>query len=973
MADDVNKSNKGPMNGFGVSEIEKIGQSAYSIPKSELEQRARASTARTQIESLANVPDDYILKSKTLTRIAQNAPNTLLTAEQRVRASVGARLERSNMQAANIIGREYSETAVNSQVRGMYEVPEFQNKALTMMNASYESLSQRRQDISGQINNLGSQSAQAAGQLFANRGVRKDMANQIAGNAEQAGGLVRELASIDLAMKTRRQTGSDPLSKFEKLNQIGQSADAYLSAQQIGKEISQGGVNISKGGQSMQVSNADIGKALGQEADNLKKALSDLANSAGKSAEELDTMRKSAEESAQNFEKLQKAQAAGGGNGVSGAQWAAAAGGMFNAVGAGIQQIAVGQRLGQVGNIAGYAGIENQKYDMYKAGRSGNVLNQMLSSQWSDSEGFGAQLKTGQQAAVTAYTAGGIAQTAAGGFQVAEGLKDKGTGLIGGSLAGTSGIATEEVLKGAQNITQGLSTTAVNGMDLIRGVSTNQVAQQGIQADMSARRELLKVSAEQMQGFRDFGVGVSTAAQGMGKRGGSFIDETTGPAHLQKMVNANISPEQMAAMSQQGVAAMGSQFNTNQIFSARGLERSGMGSMAENMQRMTALAGAGSNNPQAGLASVLESAFSKSLDSSKAISAMVDNTANMAASSNARAAGLDITSGASAILAANINPNDKNQEYAVNRAATAAQLTKDIATNTDVSFSGMVNTSRISKSTGLSGTSSILAAQLSPEELKTLSGMDSKAAGEFLFKKGIDTKDTIQKDPAKVVQQLITNQTMTVLEGRGKGLGLMDADTRESIASKINRGEGFDKLSSKEQFSINQVANFSGYASGEEMFRSAGAVSAKGVTPQNKTDAAAAMAGEGGSDSLKTWDNLRTSGFKQLSEQALQATKTMEKFGGALKVLVDMNDKLEKFGSSGGEGKFATAAADAAASFGEHTVKFGSAVGAFDTAVQKMMTKAGLNTTSADSDAATKKLLDNANNSKNSKAGSPGR
>ncbi len=971
MANEQNKSNKGPMNGFGQSEIEKIGQTAYSIPKSELEQRARATTARTQMEALSDLPEDVILKSKALTRVAQTAPNTLMSAESRIRSSVESRLERSNMQAANVIGREYSETAINSQARSMYERPEFQNKALSMMNQSYDALGQRRQEIAGQIGSLGQQSAEAAGSLFTNRGVRKDLANQISGNANQADALTKELASIDLAMKTRRQTGTDPLSRFEKLNQTGKSAEDFLTAKDIGEQVRSGSVNISKGGQSVAVDNADIGKAIANEAEALRKALSDLANSAGKSAEELDVMRKSAEESAENFEKLQKAQAAGGGNGASGAQWASAAGGMFNAVGQGIQQIAVGQRLGQMGNIAGYAGIENQKYDMYKSGRGGNVLSQMLSSSWSDAEGFGKQLKTGQQAAVAAYTAGGVAQTAAGGFQVVEGLKDKGTGLIGGSLAGTSGIATQEVLQGAQNVVQGASTTAVNISDLYRGVSTNAAAIQGTQADMTARRELLKVSAEQLQGFRDYGVGMSTAAQGMGKRAGAFIDETTGPAHLEKMVNSRLSPEQMAAMSQQGVAAMGSQFQTGQIFAARGLERSGMGSMAENMQRMTALAGAGANNPQAGLATVLESAFSKSLDSSKAISAMVDNTATMAISSTARAAGLDVTGGAAAILAANINPNDKNQEFAVQRAMTAAQLTKDIATNTDVSFSGMVNTSRISKTTGLSGTSSILAAQLSPEELSTLKGLGSKEAGEFLFKKGIDVKDTIQKDPTKVVQQLIANQTMTVLEGRGKGLGLMDADTRESIANKIGRGESFEKLSRREQKSLNEVANFSGYASGEEMFRSAGATGAKGATPQNKQQAAKDMAGEGGSDSLKTWDNLRTSGFKQLSEQALQATKTMEKFGGALKVLVDMNDKLEKFGSSGGEAKFSTAAVDAAASFGEHTVKFGTAVGAFDTAVQKMMTGAGLNSKEDPRAAAeTAKLVKQSQKAMDSKAGS---
>lgn len=942
MADEQNKSGAPPMNGgFGISEIEKIGAQSYSIPKAEQEQRIRAQTARTQIEAISELPRNVVLNSKAMTRVAQTAPNTLMSAEQRIRSSVSSRLERSNTQAANVIGREYSETAINSLSRDMYDQPEFQNKALSMMGQSYEDLSRRRQSIGGQINALGAESVAAAGSMFTNRGPRKDLTNTITGNAEQANNLVKELTSIDLAMKTRRQTGSDPLSKFEKLNSIGKQADDLLSAKQVGEELNRGGVNINKGGQSMQIANADIGKALAQEAENLKKALSDLANSAGKSAEELNIMRKSAEESASNFEKLQKA-SAGGGGGASGAQWASAAGGMFNAVGNGIQQIAVGQRLGQVGNVAGYAGIENQKYDMYKSARGGNVLNQMLSSTWGDAEAFGKELKTGQQAAVGAYTAGGIAQSAAGAFKVAEGATGKVVG-IGGQLLGTGSLSTNEALSGAQDLTQGLSTTAVNGMDLLRGVSTNAAAIQGTQAQMAARRELLKIPAEQLQGFRDFGVGLSTAAQGMGKRGEAFLSESMNEGGVNNMINSRLSPEQMAQASQQGVAAMGSQFNTGQVFAARGLERSGMGNMSENMQRMTALAGAGSNNPQAGLASVLESAFSKSLDSSKAISAMVDNTATMAMGSGARAAGLDITSGAAAVLAANINPNDKNQEFAVNRAASAAQLTRDIATNTDVSFSGMVNTARISKTTGLSGTSSILAAGLTPEELSTLKGLGSKEAGEFLFKKGIDVKDTIQKDPTKVVDQLIANQTMTVLEGRGKGLGLMDADTRESIAKTIGKGGTFEQLNEKQKFKLNEVAAFSGYTGGgEEMFRSAGAAGTRGATAQNKKDVGAAMAGEGGGDILKDIDKLRTSGFTQLSEQVKFATTTMGGFTKALTVLVNMNDELEKFGKGGGEAKFSDAASEAAASFGEHTTNFGVHVAAFDAALKATFGKAGL-------------------------------
>ena len=92
---DQNKSNKGPMNGFGVSDIEKIGQSAYSTSKAEQDQRARAETAQNQINALSDIPDQMIMNSKALTRIAKTAPNTLMNAQQRIETSISARMDRS--------------------------------------------------------------------------------------------------------------------------------------------------------------------------------------------------------------------------------------------------------------------------------------------------------------------------------------------------------------------------------------------------------------------------------------------------------------------------------------------------------------------------------------------------------------------------------------------------------------------------------------------------------------------------------------------------------------------------------------------------------------------------------------------------------------------------------------------------------------------------------------------------------------
>lgn len=937
MADDMNKSKAPPANGgFGVSEIEKIGQSTYNIPKSEQEQRMRASTAREQLNLLQDIPPEVIASSGALSRVQTNAPNTLRSAEGRIRSSVESRLERSNTMAMNAVSREYADTSINGQVRRMGDDRENQNRALTMMGSSYESLSERRGGLQNTIQSLGAESTSLAGNIFTNRGPRKDIQNQIATNANMASGATQELSSIDLAMRSMRASGKDPLSKYENLNTSAKSASDMLGAAAIGDEVRNGGVNISRGGRQETVKNADINSAVLSEATILGQKLKELSESAGKSTEELDKLRKEAEESANNFEKLKSASGAGGG-GPSGSQYAAAAGGMFNAAGGAIQQIAVGQRLGQVANISGYAGIENQKYDTYKAARGGDVMSQMLAGQYGQAEGFGRELKTGQQAAVGAYTAGSIAQGVAGGFQVAEAGVDKVAG-VGGHLLGTGGISTQEGLAGAQNIVQGVAGTAVNGMDLYRGVTTNAAAIQGTQAQMDARRAVLKVQAEQLQGFRDFGIGMGNAAQGMGGRGEAFLQNSMSDKGMQNMVDARMSPEQMAQMSGQGVSSMGSQFQQSQIFAARGLERSGNGSMGENMQRMASLAGAGANNPQAGLGSVMEAAFTKGIDSSKAMTMMVENTAAMvAASGGSTAAGINTVGANATLLGSSIDANQKNQEFAVSRAATAQEVAKNTTTDTSVSFAGMVNTARISKSTGLGGTDSIFAAQLSPADIRGLQGMTPAAAREALLKKGVDA-GSATGGVSGFLGTMLKDQTNQMFTGNG-AMALAGNDMRESLTSKALSGKKYTDLTDAEKKAVSQIGMSSaGKLTGEEYFNTAAGIKNATNSAAATESVAAGMKGEGGSATLKTLDDLRTSGFKQLSEAALQATKTLGGATNALKTLAELSGQFEKMGAGGAEGKFKDAAAVSAETFGKSTMQFEKSVIRFD----EIMDRVGL-------------------------------
>lgn len=91
----------------------------------------------------------------------------------------------------------------------------------------------------------------------------------------------------------------------------------------------------------------------------------------------------------------------------------------------------------------------------------------------------------------------------------------------------------------------------------------------------------------------------------------------------------------------------------------------------------------------------------------------------------------------------------------------------------------------------------------------------------------------------------------------------------------------------------------------------------------------------------KQMDNLRTSGFKQLTEAAQLASTQLKDFGGAMKVFTDLQNKFEK-GGVANEKEFSGAGAKMAESFSTSTGMFQTSVGTFDAAVTKLAAKVGL-------------------------------
>lgn len=928
--DDIDESHS-------LSELERIGARVgrRSIQRSQLEDRIRSEgkLLNSLLDEGRRTP--MIKEGPFYNEQVSGLRASIASTRGRMNTLDAGAVSRAESEASTFISRQFNQSTINGQVSAIQRQEGIQNRAFAMSGTSFDVLQSNRDQILSQIRSQERGALNEVKGLFSATGQVNPEGSARLGVI--FGGMqnnAKDLAAINAATQMQRMQGTDPTSRLNRILASGQDARGILSAASLAQEMRSGGVNINSGGSQQTISNNNIQSEIINQSRNLADALKQLAEGASKTDEELSKFRANAEEAADNLDKLKQAQGMGGGGGFN--QYNAAMGiaGGFTAVGSAVQQIMVGQRLGQVGNISGFANLENQKYDMYRSARGGDVLSQLTLGQVANAETFGKQLNRSQNISQGLYAAGGAAQMYAGGALAIQGTSQMINPIAQG--AGTASAGAQNMVQGAGTLIQGGATVATSGADILRNVSAGAANIQGRAMSIEAAKAIMQIPASQMQSFRDFGVGLGVAGQSMGGRGGAFLNESLSGGNLDKMIASRMSPEQFAQMASFGASNIGSTFTGGQIFSARGLERSGFGSMAENMQRMATLGSAGSNNPQTGLASVLEAAFSKGLDSSKALTAMVDNTAAIAQGTVGRAAGLDTTGASATLLAAGINRNDPNQEFAVQRAATAQDLANKIGTNTSATFSGMVATARIGKATGLGGTESILAQQLDTATLKSLQGMNGKDASAFYQNQGINVG---AGGASGLTSKLLEARVSTLLEAGGPGLAIL-GNRADGIKNKIMRG---DKLNSQENQLVSQVARLSNFSGGQELLGIIGGVHA-GNAPNSKGQVDKAMSGEAGSTLQKDMDFLRTSGMKQMTEAAKFATENMNKFGGAVKVLVDLTKDVEKMGGDGIEGRFSTAASRSSGTFGESVGAFDRAVTKFNSKIDALIGQSGLNT-----------------------------
>jgi hypothetical protein len=581
--------------------------------------------------------------------------------------------------------------------------------------------------------------------------------------------------------------------------------------------------------------------------------MKELKEAARAGATNLDDLQKKALEAAENLDKAQKAGTTNKGFSNATMTGLAVASTAFSAFSGAAMQVGVNQHLAQVNNATGYANFENQKYQTYKAAVGGDIASLMQLSHFAGADKFGTGLGDSAENALLAQTGGGAVN------------------LISGISTAMSG----KVGEGLSNVIGGGTNAYIATSDVLRHVTQEQSDVAGRNAAIELSRVVNETNAEQIQGFRDFSVGAGVAAIGMGGAGEGFLKNSITRGNLDKMTGARISPEQYNQMAQMGVANMGSMFNQDQIFAARGAESRGLGTMQENMQRMSSLASAGSNNPQASLAGVMEVALTKGLDSSKALNAVVDHTAQMAASSAGRSLGIDTTAAAATLLTTGITKDTPNKEATLERNASLQDAARGIGTNISTSYAGMVSIARAQRTLGVGGAQAVAAETIDTETLMSISqmGTDKEKRGA-MRNLGVNSPN---KDISGTLTQYLNDRQMKMIEAAGTGLAIGNAG---NLLKSVNSTKSFAELTDEEQTNLADIGRLSPTrATGEQQYNILKGVKAQ-IDPNSATGNKALTMTDDKS-MLSGLDKMRTEGFGRLSTSANTAADALDKVSGA--------------------------------------------------------------------------------------------
>lgn len=931
-----NKSAEDP----GFEAIKNIGRKYQSKGPLDAQERQRLEIASKDINGLEDVLEGMGgVRPPVIVNGIKVRKDLIKKLSPRVKLRRETHRDKAIRDTSANIEREFGEKGFSSQVRRMSESSGAQTRGIAMAGKSQRELEKERAGIFGSIGQLEEKAAGIVqNQLYDKEGSQNPEAlDNIKSAYRQKRALAAKAGNIEAALQKKRQDGTDDRSMDRKLLDIGQDASKTIFKNKVKDELQSGeGLGALNMGQ--------LKEKEAEQAKGLADALERLKNAAGESAETIDKLREEAGSAADEYKKTKEAISQGGsGDGELKRRLISMVPGLMNTAAAAAQESLINQPMQTLGNRLGYASLSNAQY-----GQRNQAINGDMTALLSTKQGVGSKMsEVGENFQENSDIVRGLnlgAGAITAGLGVAQAVK--GTGQSFNPFATiVGGAQVSEISGGIKTAVEGTAQAVTAGTDLINESSRSSAKLGGEQSIFALNNEVQKVRGDFRQSFYDYSQGTRSAALQAGGSSGANImndfasDRGDSKGMLGQLQKARIAPNEFAALAGQAGLEQGSVFNKDSIFQARNLERSGVGTKEMNMDRMSTLANAGANNPQTAFTSVLETAFSKGLDSSKALNMMVQNTAEMVRTSvGTSMLGMDTTAAASQRLATLVNENNPNKEAALSRSADANKILEDQTRGIGTNFSDQLGITRIARESNVDTVTAMALKKLDDSTADTF----SQRAKDY-EKASPNERKALARDLSNVgLANYIGEDGEVNAKNLGAGLKTrrISALGGGNFLNMLNpKTEGFDELNSGEltQEKVNKdpnkyrkimgelgrAATFSGIT-GEEALKY---ISGEGGAPteEGKSKAKKSLAGEGGSKSLQDADTAATAGSTDMANKARLAAKEL---GGAADALGKISKQMESLVgrlNDKSSGEFQNAAANAATDFKNSATTFNTA------------------------------------------------
>lgn len=935
---------------FGLADLGRLEQQYAIEPALFRELRHRAAQARDQIEAINTIktqrPEMFANPQFNLAKRLAAAQKAKSSLEPRMALYKESTRERMNEQAVNVIGREYSERAINSYVNANSNSLEAQVAGSNAAYQGYGSLAEQRGSILNQMQGLRQESMTAAGEFMKNRGVNPAAQETLQGNAAQMKDLAQQLIPITVAMQQLKQQGQDPEGRRKSLINTGDKAQGVLAFNKLEEDMKSGkGLGA--------IGPAELRKKEADAAERLVKALDELRNSAGKSAAELEELNKNAEAAAKDFEEIGTARKMPGG-GDRYASEKIIAGTVAEALGiitSAFQNIAINQPMQMVSNVTNAANMENEKYGMWHNAVSGNMQDRLSLGAWQTGHAFGDQ-----QTGWLGLNAVHAAKMTSSGITTGLGVLQMGAGIAGsaGTVVGNNPV--ENTAQGAKSAISGAAGFIEEGAAWYRQTEKARLRVDATRAVVGASKALNYIPGRQLQGYRDYVMGLNeTASQMGGTVGEDFLNQAGGSDFMQAMSVTGLGLKEMGTLSAQGVGMMGSMFRSNQVLGATQLENMGFGTADQNMRRMGILGAAGTADPMQNLGKLVEEGMQRGLNSSKAIDMIVENTARMTEETMRMGGSADPTDFLAKTILSAINKDNPNKEMAGSIAYQTYQAGEAARHNIATSFPGIINVDRNMKDMGL-GTdrmSAALLTQIPTGMLNAFKGKSEDELKEFLEGRGINTKnmDPSMFSGGKLIDILNKNAGISELaqqSGVGYATGAPGSLVEEILNNKNNpwvmqafrSGKNLNVLTDDQRNLRSGVAGGLALAGKNPEAVISDVMALLGIDQDRETNTSLADVDANGKSTKSAAQMEKRIGNTASVDQARQGGRLLGADAGgaeAIKALADTGrEAFEKAGENAEEA-WTTAASNTATNFGKSAELLNNASGKLDIVATKLI------------------------------------